>query len=91
MGLPVKIPAVHDAAADGHGVAIHVFRRGVGHDIGAPLKGTAVDRRCKRIVDDERHALGMGRAGKFLNIQDNQGRVCDSLAEYGLRVGAEFL
>jgi len=91
MGVPVEISAVHDAAAHGQGVAVHIFGGGVGHDIGPPLKGTAVDGRGEGIVHDQRNSVLMGQTGKFFNIQDHQGRVGDGFPEHCLCVWAERL
>ena len=91
VSRPVKIAAVYDAAAYAHGMAVHVLRRRMGHDVRPPLKRPAVDRRGERIVHDQRHAVTMSQAGKLLNIQHHQGRIGDRLAKYRLGVGTERL
>ena len=54
---PVEVAAVDDAAANLGGVAVHVLRRRVRHDVAAEPERTAEDRRGERVVDDERHAV----------------------------------
>ncbi|MPM86765.1 hypothetical protein SDC9_133857 [bioreactor metagenome] len=88
---PVEVAAVYNATADADRVAVHVFRGRVGDDIRAPLKRTAVDRGCKRVVDDERHAVRMREARKLLDIQDGNAGVCDGFAKKRLGVGAKIL
>ena len=68
---------------------VHVLGGGMGHDIGAPLDGTAVDGSGKGVVDDQRHPVSMSRIGKPLNIQNIQGRIGNGLPEHRLGVGLE--
>ena len=89
IGVPVKLAAVHDGAAHGEGVAVHILGGGVGDDVTAPLEGVAVHRGGKGVVHDEGHAVGVGRLGKLLDIQDGEGRVGDGLAKDRLGVGPE--
>ena len=70
-------------------MAVHVLGGGVGHDVGTPLEGAAVDRGGEGVVHDERHAVGVGCLRKLFNVQHGQGGVGDGLAEYDLGVGAE--
>ena len=86
---PIEFAAVDDAAAEGRRMAVHILCGGVRHDIRAPRERAAVDGRGKRVVHDERHAMGMGRSGELFDIQHGQGRVGDGLAEHGLCVRAE--
>ena len=71
------------------GVAVHVLGGGVGHDVRAPLKGTAVDRGGEGVVHNQRDAVAVGGSGKFFNIQHRQRRIGDGLAENGLGIGPE--
>ena len=87
--LPVEAAAVDDSAAHRRRVAVHVLRRGVDHDVGTPLEGSAVDGRGEGVVHDERHAVAVSYAGKLLDVQHRAGRVGDGLAEDGLRVRSE--
>ena len=87
--FPVKVAAVHNHAAHGGGMAVHVLGGGVGHDVRTPLEGPAVHRGGEGVVDDEGHAVGVGRLGELLNIQDGEGGVCNGLAEHRLGVGPE--
>ena len=89
VSLPVKIAAVHNAASHLHGVAVHVLGGGVGDNVGAPGKGTAVYGGGKGVVHDQGHTVAVGRLGKTLNVQNHQGRVGDGLGEDQLGVGAE--
>ena len=89
MGHPVKLPAVYDGSADGSAVPVHVFCRGMGHDVRAPFDWPAVDRRREGVVHDQRYAVTVGRCGKLFNIQHRQRRVGDGLAEHRPRLGAE--
>ena len=91
MGHPVKISAVHNTAAHSHGMSVHVFCGGMGHNIRAEFKGPAVDGRSEGIVHDQRNAMIMGRLREFFNIQNNQGGVGDGFSEHRLCVGTEFL
>ena len=89
VGVPVKLAAVHDGAAHGEGVAVHVLGGGVGDDVAAPLKGTAVHRGSEGVVHDEGHAVLVGGLGELLNVQHSEGGVGDGLAEDRLGVGPE--
>ena len=89
VGIPVKVAAVHNGAAHGEGVAVHILGGGVGDDVAAPLKGAAVHRGGEGVVHDEGHPVGVGRLGELLNVQDGEGRVGDGLTEHRLGVGAE--
>ena len=86
---PVELATVHDGTAQHCAVAVHVLGGGVGHDVCAPLKGAAVDRRGEGVVHHQRHAVGVGGLGKLFNVQHGQGGVCDGLAEHHLGVGPE--
>ena len=86
---PVELAGVDDAAADRAAVAVHVLRRRVGDDIGAPFKRATVDRGGESVVDDQRHAVGVGRFGKFLDIENGEGGVGDRFAENGFGLGTE--
>ena len=56
------------------------------HDICAPLKRTAVDRRGKGVIYDQRYTVSVRGIGEFFKIQDDKGRIRDRFAEYRLRV-----
>ena len=91
MGVPVKVTAVDDSSTYCGGVAIHILGGRVGHDVGTPLEGAAVDGRGKGVVHDEGHTVAVGDAGKLLDVEHLAAGVRDSLAEEALRVGAESL
>ena len=86
---PVKAPAVHNGAPHAVGVPVHVFGGGVGDNVRPPLEGPAAHRGGKGIVHDERHPMGVGGAGKLLNVQNNEGGVGDGLPKHRLGVGLE--
>ena len=89
VGHPVELAAVHDGTAQHCAVAVHVLGGGVSHDIRAPLKGAAVDRRGEGVVHDQGHAVGVSSLGKLLDIQHGQGGVGNGLAEHHLGVRPE--
>ena len=87
VGHPVELAAVHNTAAYTGPVTVHIFGGGVGDDIAAPLKGTAIDGGSKGVIHNQRDAVGVGGLGELLNVQDCKGGVGDGLAKYGLGVG----
>ena len=89
VGHPVELSAVHDGAAQGGGVAVHVLGGGVGHDVRAPLDRTAEDRGGEGVVHDEGYAVAVGGLGELFDIQHREGRVGDGLAENGFGIGTE--
>ena len=89
VGVPIEAARVHDGAADGSAVAVHILGGGVGHDIGTPLDGAAQHRRGEGVVHDERHPVVVGRHREALDVEHRQGRIRDGLAEDALGVGAE--
>ena len=89
MGRPIKLAAVNNHAADGRCVTIHVLGGRVGHNIGAPLNGTAVDGSSEGVVHDQRDAMGMGSPGKFFNVLHGKSRVGNGFAKNRLGVGPE--
>ena len=92
MSVPVELAGINNAAANTSAVAVHVFRGGMGDDIGAPFEGTAIYRRGERVVHDQRHTMRMSRIGKTLDIQDIKRWVCNSFAEnrFGVRAKCRF-
>ena len=89
MRHPVELPAVDDRAAERRRMAVHVLGRRMRHNVRAPLDRAAVDRRCKRVVNDKRHAVSVRSLREALDVQNRERRVRDRLAEDGLRVRAE--
>ena len=59
------------------------------HDVGTPFKGPAVDGRGKGVVNNEWHAVAVGNACEFLQVEHGATRVGDGFAEKGLGVGPE--
>ena len=86
---PVEMAAVNDAAAHSSAVTVHVLGRGMSYDISAPLKRTAVDRRCKRIINDKGNSVLVRGLRELLNVENSQRGVGDSLTENSLCVWLE--
>ena len=84
---PVKLAAVDDRAAYSCVVTVHIFGCRMGDDISPPLDGSAVNRRRKCIVDDQRNAVRMRRIGEALDIKYDKGGIGNGLAKNGLGVG----
>ena len=61
-------------------MAADIFGQAVHHDVGAVLDGFAQDRSGDRVVDDERHAAGVGGLGQGGDVDDVARRVADALA-----------
>ena len=61
-------------------MAADIFGQAVHHDVGAVFDGFAQDRSGDRVVDDERHAAGVGGLGQGGDVDDVAGRVADALA-----------
>ena len=89
VGKPVKLTRIHDCTANSSTVTVHVFRGGVGNDIGTELEGAAVDGRCKGIIHDQRNAVSVGGGSKLFKIKDIKRGVRDGFAEHGTGFGAE--
>src|SRR5699024_8796687 len=60
VAIPVKIAAVHDTAAQRHGMSVHIFCGGVRYNVRSEFKGTAVNGRGKGIVTDQGYTVFMG-------------------------------
>ena len=89
MSHPVELAAVHNGTAQGCAVAVHVLGGGMGHDIGTPFNGAAVDGGGKGVIHNQRHTVGVGCIGKLFNIQHRQGGVGNGFAKDSLGVGLE--
>ena len=70
-------------------MTVHILCGGVGHNIRSPLKGAAVDGRCKGVVYYKRNAVAVRGGGELFKIEHGKRRVCNSLAEYRLCIGTE--
>ena len=82
MLIPVKIPAIHNTASHAHCMSIHIFGGGMGDDICAPFKRTAINRRWKCIVHNQGNSMIMGCLCKFLNIQNYQCRIGNGFCKH---------
>ena len=89
MGHPVEIARIDDSSAEGSGMAVHVLCGAVCHYVSTPFKRSAVDGGGKRVVKNERNAVGVGCLCKAFNIKYDQSRVRNGLTEYGFGVGTE--
>ena len=61
------------------------------HDVGSPFEGAAIDGGSKGVVYDKWHAMLMGDAGKFLNIEHIDAGVRDGFTEHTAGIGLESL
>ena len=86
---PVEFAAVDNAAANGGGVSVDVLGGGMGHDVGTPFDGTAVDGGCEGVVHDQGDTVFVSGLCEFLNVQNGEGGVGNGLTEDRLGVGAE--
>ena len=68
-------------------MAVHVLGGGMGHDIGTPFNGAAVDGGGKGVIHNQRHTVGVGCIGKLFNIQYRQGGVGNGFAKDSLVLG----
>ena len=89
LSLPVKVAAVHYAAAHLCGMAVHVLGGGVCDDVGSPLERAAVDGCGKGVVYDKGYAVAVCQTGKAFDVEDASAGVADGLAEEAFGVGAE--
>ena len=78
---PVEVSAVHDDTADACCVTVHIFGGGMGHDVRAEGKRTAVDGCREGVVNDQRNAMRMGGFGKLLDVKNVERRIGKRLAE----------
>ncbi len=70
-------------------MAVHVLGGGVGDDIRAPFKRTAINGSGKGIVHNEGNAVRMGNVRHFTDIQHAKRRIGNSLRKESLRIGTE--
>ena len=89
VGIPVEITRIDHNAAHLCGMSVHVLCGGVGDDVTAPFEGTAIDGRCKSVIDDEGYAMLVGHLGKSLDVEHVAAGVADGLAEETFRIGLE--
>jgi len=88
-GLPVKLAAVHDDAAQGGAVAADELGGGVNHDVCAVLDGANQVRGAEGVVDDQRQAVLVGNGGNGINVGDIAVGVAQCLQIDGLGVGLD--
>ena len=89
IGHPVEVTAIHHDTTHLSGQSVHILRGRVGHDVGAPFEGTAVDWCGEGVVHDEGHPVLMGDLGKALDVEHGATRIRDSLTKHRLRVRTE--
>ena len=90
-GSPVEFAAVDDNAAALYRVAVHVFGGGVDDDVCAPLERAAEDRRCERVVHDERNVVPVRDIRPLFDVEYGQSRVGERFTENSLGVRLEQL
>mmetsp|Transcript_5968 Transcript_5968/g.23715 ORF Transcript_5968/g.23715 Transcript_5968/m.23715 type:complete len:341 (+) Transcript_5968:5957-6979(+) len=81
---PGEFAGVDDGAADAGAVAAEVFGQRVHDDVGAVLDRPAQVGRGHGVVDDQRHAMGVGDGGDLLDVGHIALRVAERLDEDGL-------
>ena len=86
---PVEVARIHDAAAHRTAVPVHVFGGGVRHDVRAPFERAAVHGCGKRVVDNERYAVGVSRFRETLDVKDVESGIGDGFAKERLGVGTK--
>ena len=67
---PVKSSTIHNGSAYCRTMSIHIFGGRMSHNISAPFKWSAVNRRRERIIHDQRNSVSVGYLGKQFNIQN---------------------
>ena len=85
---PRKLAAFHHHAAHGGAVAADVLGGAVHHDVGAKIERVAQVGAGHRVVDDQRHAVGMRYLGNCGDVKHVDQRVADGFAIHRARVGA---
>ena len=80
MIRPGELARVDDDATQRVAVAADIFGQAVYDYVGAVFDGLAEYRGSDRVVDDERHATGVGCLGQRGQIDDVARRVADALA-----------
>ena len=68
-GLPVKLAAVHDDAAQGGAVAADELGGGVDHDVCAVLDGADQVRGAEGVIDDDRKTMLLGDLGDGVGLE----------------------
>ena len=89
IGIPVKVTAVNDSSANLHSMSVHIFGGGMSNDIRTPFKRTTVNRSSEGVVYDKRNFMLVSNLCEFLDIQNNQSRICDCFCEKYFGVRAE--
>ena len=91
MCEPVKVAAVHHAAAHLACCTVHIFSGAVRYDVSSPLERAAVHRCGEGIIHDKRHTVLMSDACKLLDVEYGTAGIADCLAENNLRIRTESL
>ncbi len=84
--LPRKLAGIDKGAAERGAMAAHEFRQRMHDNVGAVLDRPQQDRRCHRIVDNERHAMRMRDLRQLLDVANISRGVADRLAKHRARV-----
>ena len=78
---PVEPAALDDGAADRVALAAQIFGHRVDDDVGPPFQRLAEVGGGQGVVDDQRHAVGVGDGGDGLDVGDDPVRVGRALDE----------
>ena len=84
--VPVEISTIDHCSAHLRRVAVHILRGAVRHDICAPLKRTAVNRRGERVVHDKRQSISVRQPCQPFYVEDVSAGIADGFAEDTLRI-----
>ena len=71
---------------DCYAMPVHILGGGVGNDVRAEFKWTAVDRGCKGVIDNQGYAVCVRRFCEFFKVEHGQRRVCHRFPEHRLRI-----
>ena len=88
---PVKVAGIDNDAAQRDSVTVHVLGGRMNDDVGAPFKGTAVDRGREGVVHDQRDMMRVSDLSEHFDIDNIQRGIGDGLDEYRLGVGLKHL
>ena len=68
LSFPIEVTAVHNHTAYLYAMSVHIFGGGMGDNVCAKLKWTAVDRGREGIVHNQWHTMLVGDVCYALNI-----------------------
>ncbi|MGY3354738.1 hypothetical protein ACVWZK_001401 [Bradyrhizobium sp. GM0.4] len=83
---PGEISGVDDGAAERGAVTAQKLGQRMHGDVGAVIERLEQDGRCNGIVDDQRHAVGVGDLRQCFDVADIAGGIADGFGEHGAGV-----